>query len=192
MRTGVPLHVDNPREVGSDRVVTALAAHEFYGTRPDGRGRPVVVVDFGTSTNVDAVGPDGQFLGGALAPGRGGQPRRAGHPRRAAALGRAHRARRTRSARTPSPPCSPGLVLGFAGLVDGLVARIAAELVAQFGAAPVVVATGGLAPLVVDSCRSITEREPDLTVHGLRLAFERQQAGGPGRRRRPPRRLDLP
>ena len=70
-----------------------------------------------------------------------------------------------------------GLVLGFAGLVDGLVARIAAELVAQFGAAPVVVATGGLAPLVADSCRSIGEREPDLTVQGLRLAFERHEAG---------------
>jgi type III pantothenate kinase len=69
-----------------------------------------------------------------------------------------------------------GLVLGFAGLVDGLVARIAGEIVAGFGAAPVVVATGGLAPLVVDSCRSVGEREPDLTVHGLRLAFERHQA----------------
>ena len=80
-----------------------------------------------------------------------------------------------------------GLVLGFAGLVDGLVARIAAEIVAQFGAAPIVVATGGLAPLVVDSCRSISEREPDLTVHGLRLAFERQHAAG--RRPPPPRRL---
>jgi type III pantothenate kinase len=81
-----------------------------------------------------------------------------------------------------------GLVLGFAGLVDGLVSRIAAEIVAQFGSAPVVVATGGLAPLVVDSCRSIGEREPDLTVHGLRLAFERQQAGGhpPARRQASP------
>src|SRR4029450_12053420 len=69
VRTGVPLHVDNPREVGADRVVTALAAHEMFGRRPDGAGRPVVVVDFGTSTNVDAVGPDGQVLGGALAPG---------------------------------------------------------------------------------------------------------------------------
>ena len=78
-----------------------------------------------------------------------------------------------------------GLVLGFAGLVDGLVARIAAEIVAQFGAAPIVVATGA-GPLVVDSCRSISEREPDLTVHGLRLAFERQHAAG---RRPPPRRL---
>ena len=80
-------------------------------------------------------------------------------------------------------------MLGFAGLVDGLVARIAAELVAQFGAAPVVVATGGLSSLVVDSCRSITEREPDLTVHGLRLAFERQQAGHPPGAGSPPRTL---
>jgi type III pantothenate kinase len=70
-----------------------------------------------------------------------------------------------------------GMVLGFAGLVDGLVSRIAAEIVGSFGAAPVVVATGGLAPLVVDSCRTVSEREPDLTSHGLRLAFARQQAG---------------
>jgi type III pantothenate kinase len=73
-----------------------------------------------------------------------------------------------------------GVVLGFAGLVDGLVARIAAELISQFGASPVVVATGGLHPLVVDSCRSISERDPDLTVQGLRLAFERHQASGGG------------
>ena len=78
-----------------------------------------------------------------------------------------------------------GLVLGFAGLVDGLVSRIAAELVAQFGVAPVVVATGGLAPVVVDSCRTIAEREPDLTVHGLRLAFERAQGDRHPPSRRP-------
>jgi type III pantothenate kinase len=84
-----------------------------------------------------------------------------------------------------------GLILGFAGLVDGLVARIAAEIVASFGTAPVVVATGGLAPLVVDSCRSVSEREPDLTVQGLRLAFERQQAAERSAppAARPPRRL---
>ena len=175
VRTGVPLHVDNPREVGADRVVTALAAHELFGRRPDGGGRPVVVVDFGTSTNVDAVGPDGQFLGGALAPGV-----------EVSLDALATRAAQLRSVELSCPPqaigkntvaaLQSGLVLGFAGLVDGLVARIAAEIVAQFGAAPIVVATGGLAPLVVDSCRSIGEREPDLTVHGLRLAFERHQA----------------
>jgi type III pantothenate kinase len=177
VRTGVPLHVDNPREVGADRVVTALAAHEMFGRWPDGRGRPVVVVDFGTSTNVDAVGPDGQFLGGALAPGV-----------EVSLEALAARAAQLRSVELTVPThaigkntvaaLQSGLVLGFAGLVDGLVTRIAAEIVAQFGTTPVVVATGGLSPVVVDSCRSIDEREPDLTVHGLRLAFERQQAAG--------------
>ncbi|MGY1751947.1 type III pantothenate kinase [Blastococcus sp. SYSU D01042] len=175
VRTGVPLHVDNPREVGADRVVTALAAHELHGRRSDGSGRPVVVVDFGTSTNVDAVGPDGQFLGGALAPGV-----------EVSLDALASRAAQLRSVELTAPPhaigkntvaaLQSGLVLGFAGLVDGLVGRIAAELVAQFGAPPVVVATGGLAPLIADNCRTITEREPDLTVHGLRLAFERHQS----------------
>ena len=184
VRTGVPLHVDNPREVGADRVVTALAAHEMYGRGDTGRGTPVVVVDFGTSTNVDAVGPDGQFLGGALAPGV-----------EVSLDALASRAAQLRSVELSVPPqaigkntvaaLQSGLVLGFAGLVDGLVSRISAELVDQFGAAPVVVATGGLAPLVADSCRTVSEREPDLTVHGLRLAFERQQAAHrspPGRR----------
>jgi type III pantothenate kinase len=188
VRTGVPLHVDNPREVGADRVVTALAAHELFGRRPDGRGRPVVVVDFGTSTNVDAVGPDGQFLGGALAPGL-----------EVSLDALANRAAQLRSVELTVPAqaigkntvaaLQSGLVLGFAGLVDGLVARIAAEIVGSFGAAPIVVATGGLAPLVVDSCRSIGEREPDLTVHGLRLAFERHQAAD---RHPPVRRMASP
>jgi type III pantothenate kinase len=184
VRTGVPLHVDNPRGVGADRVVTALAAHELFGQRPDGGGRPVVVVDFGTSTNVDAVGPDGQFLGGALAPGL-----------EVSLDALASRAAQLRSVELSCPPAAigkntvaalqSGLVLGFAGLVDGLVSRIAGELVAQFGTAPVVVATGGLAPVVVDSCRTIAEREPDLTVHGLRLAFERSQGDRSAPARRP-------
>jgi type III pantothenate kinase len=179
VRTGVALHVDNPREVGADRVVTALAAHELYGRLPDGSGRPVVVVDFGTSTNVDAVGPEGQFLGGALAPGV-----------EVSLEALANRAAQLRSVELTVPAqaigkntvaaLQSGLVLGFAGLVDGLVGRIAGELVTQFGTAPVVVATGGLHRMVVDSCRSIGEREPDLTVHGLRLAFERHQASGGG------------
>jgi type III pantothenate kinase len=189
VRTGVPLHVDNPREVGADRVVTALAAHERHGRGPDGGSRPVVVVDFGTSTNVDAVGPDGQFLGGALAPGV-----------EVSLDALATRAAQLRSVELTVPPqaigkntvaaLQSGLVLGFAGLVDGLVGRIAEELVAQFGTPPLVVATGGLHRLVVDSCRSIAERDPDLTVHGLRLAFARHQAsthtggaGQPGGRR---------
>ena len=188
VRTGVPLHVDNPREVGADRVVTALAAHELYGTAPDGTARPVVVVDFGTSTNVDAVGPAGQFLGGALAPGV-----------EVSLDALASAAAQLRSVELTVPPhaigkntvaaLQSGLVLGFAGLVDGLVGRIAGELVEQFGVPPLVVATGGLHRLLVDSCRTIAEREPDLTVHGLRLAFARHQAGGhPGPGAQPPGR----
>jgi type III pantothenate kinase len=179
VRTGVPLHVDNPREVGADRVVTALAAHELYGSAPDGSARPVVVVDFGTTTNVDAVGPAGQFLGGALAPGV-----------EVSLDALAHRAAQLRSVELSVPSqaigkntvaaLQSGLVLGFAGLVDGLVGRISAELVDQFGTVPVVVATGGLHRLLVDSCHTIGEREPDLTVQGLRLAFERHHAGTHG------------
>jgi type III pantothenate kinase len=175
VRTGVPLHVDNPREVGADRVVTALAAHELYGKRPDGTGRPVVVVDFGTSTTVDAVGPAGQFLGGALAPGV-----------EVSLDALAARAAQLRSVELTVPEkaigkntvaaLQSGVVLGFAGLVDGLVDRVAAELMTTFGVGPVVVATGGLHPLVVDSCRSVGERDPDLTVQGLRLAHERHQS----------------
>jgi type III pantothenate kinase len=173
--------VDNPREVGADRVVTALAAHELHGRQADGTGRPVVVVDFGTSTNVDAIGPDGQFLGGALAPGvevsLEALATRAAQLRSVELTVPAHAIGKNTVAALQS-----GLVLGFAGLVDGLVARIAAELVEQFGCPPVVVATGGLHRLVADSCRSIGVREPDLTVHGLRLAFARHhanaQAGG--------------
>src|SRR3712207_2926388 len=173
VRTGVPLHVDNPREVGADSVVTAPAAHELFGRWPDGRGRPVVVVDFGTSTNVDAVGPDGQFLGSALAPGV-----------EVSLDALANRAAQLRSVELTCPPhavgentvaaLQSGLVLGFAGLIDGLVSRIAAELVAQFGAAPVVVATGGVAPLVGAGC-------PALGRGGSRPMGDRVRQGLAGR-----------
>src|ERR671928_207774 len=139
-------------------------------------GDLVILISYGVMDEADAIGPDGQFLGGALAPGV-----------EVSLDALATRAAQLRSVELTCPPqaigkntvaaLQSGLVLGFAGLVDGLVSRIAAELVDQFGTAPVVVATGGLHGVVVDSCRSIGQREPDLTVHGLRLAFERQQPG---------------
>ena len=181
VRTGVPLHVDNPREVGSDRVVTALAAHELFGRWPDGRGRPVVVVDFGTSTNVDAIGPDGQFLGGALAPGvevslealatRAAQLRSVELTVPTQAIGKNTVA---------APPVRAGAGLRRTGRRAGRPHRRGDRRPVRCGADRR--RHRGLAPLVVDSCRSISEREPDLTVHGLRLAFERQHAAG----RRPP------
>ena len=163
VRTGVPLHVDNPREVGADRVVTALAAHELFGRAPGGRARPVVVVDFGTSTNVDAVGPGGQFLGGALAPGV-----------EVSLDALASRAAQLRSVELTCPPhaigkntvaaLQSGLVLGFAGLVDGLVGRIAAELVDQFGSSPVRV-SGGRSGWAARTCARVVVR-PTSTGNG--------------------------
>ncbi len=165
VKTGVPLHVDNPREVGADRVVNSLAAYERYGG-------PAIVVDFGTSTSLDVVGPGGEFLGGALAPGieisvdalteRAAQLRMVELVAPARAIGK-----NTVSA------VQSGVVFGFAGLVDGLVGRIVEELGESYPARPRVIGTGGLAPLVIAASKTIEEHDPDLTLHGLRLAFER-------------------
>ena len=162
VRTGVPLLVDNPREVGADRVVNTLAAHRLYGTA-------CVVVDFGTSTNIDVVSAKGEFLGGALAPG--------------IEISMEALAQRAAALRTVefTPPRSvigkntveclqSGILYGFAGQVDGLVRRIVAEL----GDGPVtVLATGGLAPLMHGISETITEYVPELTLAGLRLTYLR-------------------
>lgn len=160
-RTGVALQVDHPKEVGADRVVNSLAAHHLYGG-------PAIVVDFGTSTSFDVVGPRGEFLGGALAPGieisvdalaaRAAQLRKVELVRPRAAIGK-----------NTVEALQSGVVFGVAGQVDGLVARIAAEL----GGTPTVIATGGLAPLVVGVAASLQHHEPDLTLIGLRLIAER-------------------
>lgn len=172
VKTGVPLHVDNPREVGADRVVNSLAAYERYGG-------PAIVVDFGTSTSLDVVGPRGEFLGGALAPGI-----------EISVDALAERAAQLRAVELVAPPqaigkntvsaLQSGVVFGFAGLVDGLVGRIIEELAVSYPTPPRVIGTGGLAPLVIAVSRTIQEHDPDLTLHGLRLAFERND-GAPRR-----------
>jgi len=161
-KTGVPVLTDNPREVGADRVVNALAAFTRYGG-------PAVVVDFGTGTNFDVVSERGEFLGGVIAPG----------------LQISAQSLFSRTARLTRvdlvPPRSPigkgtveaiqsGLLYGTAGEVDGIVERIRAELGAP--EAPVV-ATGGLAPVVIPHCRTVDHHEPFLTLEGLRLVYER-------------------
>lgn len=165
VKTGVPLHVDNPHEVGADRVVNSLAAFERYGG-------PAIVVDFGTSTSLDVVGPGGEFLGGALAPGieisvdaltaRAAQLRMVELVAPARAVGK-----------NTVTAVQSGVVFGFAGLVDGLVGRIIGELAQSYPDPPRVIGTGGLAPLVIAVSTTIQEHDPDLTLHGLRLAFER-------------------
>jgi type III pantothenate kinase len=157
----VPILYDNPREVGADRIVNALAAHHLHGG-------PAIVVDFGTSTNFDVVSERGEFLGGALAPGI--EISVDALAARAARLLKVELVRpRSVIGKSTVEALQSGIIYGFAGQIDGLVRRIAAEL----GQHPVVIATGGLAPLVLDESETITEHEPDLTLIGLRLVFER-------------------
>jgi type III pantothenate kinase len=165
VRTGVPLLVDNPKEVGADRVVNTLAAHYLFNTA-------CVVVDFGTSTNIDVMSAKGEFLGGAFAPGI--EISVDALAARAAQLVKVQLVRPRSVIGKNTVEClQSGLLYGFAGQVDGLVRRIACEL-EQADAGPVtVLATGGLAPLVVAESTTIQHHVPDLTLLGLRLIFER-------------------
>ncbi|HPJ20435.1 MAG TPA: type III pantothenate kinase, partial [Actinomycetota bacterium] len=159
-KTGVPILTDNPKEVGADRIVNTLAAHTLYGG-------PCVVVDFGTSTNLDVVSAKGEFLGGALAPGI--EISLDALAARAAALRKVELvAPRSVIGKNTVEALQSGALYGFAGQVDGLVDRINEEL--PLGA---VIATGGLAEVVLPESRTITAHEPDLTLIGLRLVFEK-------------------
>ncbi|WAL66116.1 type III pantothenate kinase [Amycolatopsis cynarae] len=167
LRTGVPLLVDNPREVGADRLVNTLAAHHLHSNA-------CVVVDFGTSTNVEAISARGEFLGGAFAPGIDISVDALAS--RAAALRKVELVRPRSVIGKNTVEClQSGILYGFAGQVDGLVRRFVKELSKLPDSGEVaVLATGGLAPLVLGESETITEHIPDLTLLGLRLAFERQ------------------
>jgi type III pantothenate kinase len=159
VKTGVPILTDNPKEVGADRIVNTMAAHHLFGG-------PCIVVDFGTSTNLDVVSARGEFLGGALAPGieisldalasRAAQLRKVELVTPRSVIGR-----------NTVEALQSGAIYGFAGQVDGLVSRITAEL----GGVTAVIATGGLAPIVVPESTTITAHRPDLTLVGLQLVF---------------------
>jgi type III pantothenate kinase len=167
VRTGVPILVDNPKEVGADRVVNTLAAYRLFASA-------CVVVDFGTSTNIDVVSTRGEFLGGALAPGI--EISVEALTTRAAQLTTVELVRPRSVIGKNTVEClQSGILYGFTGQVDGLVRRILAELGPnERGSGPVtVLATGGLAPLVVGVSDTITEHVPDLTLLGLRLVYLR-------------------
>ncbi len=173
VRTGVPLLVDNPKEVGADRVINTLAAHHLHRTA-------CVVVDFGTSTNIDVVSARGEFLGGALAPGI--EISVDALAARAAALRTVELVRPRSVIGKNTVEClQSGIVYGFAGQVDGLVRRICAELVGGSGEPVAVLATGGLAPLVIAESETIHRHEPFLTLIGLRLVYERNTERVPAR-----------
>jgi type III pantothenate kinase len=160
VKTGMPILYENPREVGADRVVNAVAAYARWKTG-------LVVVDFGTATTFDAVSPKGEYLGGAISPGV--TISMEALFRNAARLPRVEFARPPQVVgRNTVASIQSGLVYGYVGLVDGICERMAAEL----GFGPKVVATGGLAPLVAGISRCITEVDEHLTLEGLRLIHE--------------------
>ncbi|MDJ0393428.1 type III pantothenate kinase [Rhodococcus sp. G-MC3] len=168
VRTGVPLLVDNPKEVGADRIVNTLAAFDLYGSA-------CIVVDFGTTTCVDVVSAKGEFLGGAIAPGL--EISAAAMSSRSAALRDVELIRPRSVVGKNTVECmQAGAVFGFAGLVDGLVGRVRRELPEFSGSDVAVIGTGDSAPLIMGESASIEHYEPDLTLEGLRLVYERNLA----------------
>lgn len=163
IKTGLNIKYEYPREVGSDRIVNAVAAIHHYGT-------PLIVVDFGTATTFCYVDERGQYLGGAIAPGIGISTE--------ALVSRAAKLPRIEIAKPASvvgrntiAAMQSGVYYGFVGQVEGIVRRMMAE----YGTKPKVVATGGLAPLVANETECIHVVDPYLTLKGLRLIYERNQ-----------------
>lgn len=161
VRTGIQVRTDNPREVGADRIVNALAAFTRFGG-------PCIVVDFGTATTYDAVSAKGEYLGGAIAPGL-----------RIAADSLVAHAARLPDVELVAPPTvigrntvdamQSGLVIGAVAELEGMITRIEEEM----GEDCTVVATGGLAPSVIAATDTIDHHEPWLTLEGLRILFEK-------------------
>lgn len=163
LRTGMPIRYDNPREIGPDRLVNAVAGYEKVGG-------PCVIVDFGTAVTHDIVSSDGEYLGGVIFPGV--EISLEALSERAAALPRIDLVEpRTLIGKSTVDAIRSGVLFGFAAMVDGIVARLRDHL----GVDTKTLATGGLAPLVVPYCDAIDAVDDQLTLTGLRLIWERNQ-----------------
>lgn len=163
IKTGMPVLVDNPAELGADRLVNAIAAFERYGG-------PCIVVDFGTATTFDVISAKGEYLGGAIAPGLGISADALFS--RAARLGRVDIKRPAKVIGTNTVAhLQSGLYYGYIGLVDGVLDRMTAEL----GMQPRVIATGGLARQISIDSRFIKDIDDMLTLDGLRILFDRNR-----------------
>ncbi len=168
MKTGVAILIDNPREVGADRIVNAVAAHEKCVAREADAQKGVIVVDFGTATTFDVVSPKGEYVGGVICPGI--------LISADALFSRAAKLPRVEVAKPPKAigkntqhAMQSGLFYGYVALVDGLVERLRGEL-----SYPVkVLATGGLARLIAPASSTLEEVDEDLTLVGLRILYER-------------------
>jgi type III pantothenate kinase len=164
IKTGMPILVDNPAELGADRLVNGVAAFQKFGG-------PCVVVDFGTATTFDVISAQGEYCGGVIAPGLGISAD--------ALFSRAARLARVDIRKPPKVigtntmvSIQSGLYYGYLGLVDGILEHIVAEL----GVTPKVVATGGLAKLIVKDSKYISEIDDMLTMEGLRIIHERNRS----------------
>ncbi|HLW44857.1 MAG TPA: type III pantothenate kinase [Acidimicrobiales bacterium] len=165
-RSGMPVLYDNPKDVGADRVANAVGAFDLYGG-------PCIVVDLGTATTFDAISDAGEYLGGAIAPGV--VISLEALFQHAAALRRVELVEpRAAIGRSTAESIQSGVLYGFAAQVDGMCRRIVGEL----GGSATVVATGGLCELVAPYAETVEHVEPWLTLHGLRLVYERNVGAG--------------
>jgi type III pantothenate kinase len=163
VKTGIPIHYDNPREVGADRIVNAVAAYETYQ-------RSLIVVDFGTATTFDCISPQGEYLGGAIAPGIMISSEALFH--KASKLPRVEFVRpQTVIGKNTTTSMQAGIIFGYVGLIDGIVNRMKKEM----GGDPLVVATGGLAPLIAPESETIVEVDEYLTLKGLHIIYKKNK-----------------